>query len=148
MLPITLIMLLIDAMPKFLLFYQLECLHHNYSIQYRKLVISLIGAMPPDSVVTCLSESWRLAKKQCYLQKEKPCISVCLYIFYAQKQKMMYIFLSQADTLAGCFEVSKCYSTEKEQIFQNIVFFEMDLVFLKVTPPPGLAETFLWHMGS
>lgn len=105
MLPSTLIILLIDVMPKFLLFYQLEYLHHNYSIQYLKLLSFLIGTMPPDSVITCLSEFWQSAIKQCCLQKESSCLSVYLYILYARKQKISYIFLGHADTLIGCFEV-------------------------------------------
>lgn len=80
MLPITLIILLIDVMPKFLLFYQLEYLHHNYSIQYLKLLSFLIGTMPPDSVITCLSEFWQSAIKQCCLQKEK-FLSLCVSIY-------------------------------------------------------------------
>lgn len=105
MLPITLIILLIDVMPKFLLFYQLEHLHHNYSIQYLNLVIFLIGTMPPDSVITRLSEFWQSAQTQCYLQKEKSCISMCLCILFVQKLKVIYIFLCQADTRSGCFKV-------------------------------------------
>lgn len=105
MLPITLIILLIDVMPKFLLFYQLEYLHHNYSIQYLKPLSFLIGTMPPDSMIACLSEFWQSAIKQCCFFKRKNLVSLYLYILYARKQKIIYIFLGRADTLTGCFEV-------------------------------------------
>lgn len=92
MLPITLIILLIDVMPKFLLFYQLEYLHHNYSIQYLKLVSFLIGTMPPDSVITCLCEFWQSAMKQCYLQKEKNRVSLCVYVYLICESRKSFTY--------------------------------------------------------
>ena len=91
MLPITLIILLIDVMPKFLLFYQLEYLHHNYSIQYLKLLSFLIGAMPPDSMIACLSEFWQSAIKQCCFQKEKSCLSVSMYTLCSKAENYLHI---------------------------------------------------------
>ena len=154
MLPITLIILLIDVMPKFLLFYQLEYLNHNYSVQYLKLVSFLIGTMPLDSVITCLCEFWQSAIKQCYLQKEKSCLSVCLCILYARKQKIIYIFLCQADTMQAIlrFETeNNAIQHRRDKYFKTSrfeVFLEVELFFLECyTPQPGLTESSIWHMS-
>lgn len=154
MLPITLIILLIDVMPTFLLSYQLKYLHHNYSIQYLKLVSFLIGTMPSDSVITCLCEFWQSAIEQCYLQKKKSCLFVCLCILYAWKQKLIYILLCQAHYTCRLFWG---LNMEKKngQIFQGIFFFFFKyflnwtcfyFLLLKVIPPPGLMDSFIWHM--
>ena len=123
MLPITLIILLIDVMPTFLLSYQLKYLHHNYSIQYLKLVSFLIGTMPSDSVITCLCEFWQSAIEQCYLQKKKSCLFVCLCILYAWKRKLIYILLCQANTLHLQAVLRFEHGKKNGQIFQGIIFF-------------------------
>lgn len=134
MLHITLIILLIDIMSESVLFYQLEYLHHNYFPQYLKLVSFLIGTVAPDSVIICLCELWRSAKKQSCLQKEKSCTSVCLCILCSKAGNNLHILMPSWCT-AGCFEVwawkRKCCSTWRRQIFQNIMFSE---VFLEVAP--------------
>ena len=131
-------------MPKFLLFYQLEYLHHNYSIQYLKLVSFFIGTKPPDSVITCLCEFWQSAIKQCYLQKEKSCLSVCLCIPYARKQKIFYIFSCQADMLTACFEVwawkkKTTLQLGRDKYFKTSCFFQ---VLLEV----DLFFSWKWHL--
>lgn len=143
MLPITLIILLIDVMPEFLLFYHLEYLHHNYSVQYLKLVSFLIGTMPPDSVITCLCEFWQSAIKQCYLQKEKNRVSLCVYVYLIceSRKSFTYSYAELIDLQAVLkFEPrkKKYCSTWREQIFHNVMFFQVllqvDLVFLELHP--------------
>ena len=127
MLPITLIILLIDVMPTFLLSYQLKYLRHNYSIQYLKLVSFLIGTMPSDSVITCLCEFWQSAIEQCYLQKKKSCLFVCLCILYAWKRKLIYILLCQANTLHLQAVLRFEHGKKNGQIFQGIIFFFLSI---------------------
>lgn len=71
-------------------------------------------------------------------------LRVSIYILCSKAENDVYISKPSGYT-CRLFEVSKCCSTEKEQIFQTIMFLEVDLVFLKVAPPPGLTETFMTH---
>lgn len=101
--------------------------------------------MPPDSVIACLSEFWQSAIKQCCLQQEKSCLSVCLYMLYARKQKIIYIFLGHADTLTGCFEawnlkkllfyIEGTHISKYHVIWSTVEVDLLLLFFLNVTPP-------------
>lgn len=73
-------------MPKFLLFYQLEYLHHNYSIQYLKLVSFLTGTMPSDTVITCLCVL-AICQKSSAICKKRSLIFLCVYVYFMLKSR-------------------------------------------------------------
>lgn len=78
-------------MPKFLLFYQLEYLHHNYSIQYLKSVSFLTGTMPPDSVIT-FSVFWQSAKKAVlFAKREVLYFYVSMYTLCSKAKNNLHI---------------------------------------------------------
>lgn len=149
----------IDVLPKFLLFYQLKYLYHNYSIQYLKPVSFLSGTMPLDSVITCLCEFWQSAIKHCYLQKEKSCLSVCLCISLCSKADNHLHMLMPTWNTHRLFWGFSLYLKKKkadqhggEKYLKTPCFLKYFLKWtwflLKIIPLPGLTENAIWHTTS
>lgn len=138
-------------MLKIFLFYQLEYLHHNYSIQCLKPVSFLKWHN-----ASCQCDNmplWVLAichKAVLFAKGEILSLCVSLYIFMLKSREPFTY--SYAKLMLGSFEVWGCkmmfFNVEGTNISKCHVFeiiLDMDLVSVN---PPDLIASVIWHTDS